>query len=55
MTSQPGYVVIINDDATEWKVTTMTFDKGHLKNKTLKAYVWSSSEREQNYAPDNQF
>jgi alpha-amylase len=53
--SQPGYVVIINDDAAEWKGTTVTVDNGYLKNKTLKAYAWSSTKSGQNYAPNNQF
>jgi len=52
--SQPGYIVIINDDATQWKGTTVTTSSGWLKNKTLKAYAWSSSVSGQNTAPVNQ-
>jgi len=53
--SQPGYIVIINDDATQWKGKAMVTSNGYLKNKTLKAYAWSSSVSGQNYAPNNQF
>jgi len=53
--SKPGYVVIINDDATQWKGQTITVDNGYLKNKTLKAYAWSSSRSGQNYQPNDQF
>jgi alpha-amylase len=52
--SQPGYIVIINDDATQWKGTTITTGNGYLKNKTLKAYAWSSTVSGANTPPNNQ-
>jgi len=52
--SQPGYIVIINDDATQWKGTTVTTGNSYLKNKTLKAYAWSSTVSGQNTPPSNQ-
>ncbi|MDB6122271.1 MAG: alpha amylase catalytic region [Pedosphaera sp.] len=53
--SQPGYIVIINDDATQWKGQTITVANGYVKNKTLKAYAWSSSKSGQNTPPADQF
>jgi alpha-amylase len=52
--SQPGYIVIINDDATQWKGTTVTGGNSYVKSKTLKAYAWSSSVSGQNTAPADQ-
>jgi len=52
--SKPGYVVIINDDATQWKGTTVTVGNSYVKNKTLKAYAWSSSVSGQNTPPADQ-
>jgi alpha-amylase len=54
-TTQPGYIVIINDNSSAWKGGYVTTSNSYLKNKTLKAYAWSSSKSGQNYAPANQW
>ena len=53
--SQPGYIVVINDNSSVWKGGWVTTGNGYLKNKTLKAYAWSSTKSGQNYAPANKF
>ncbi|OHD56049.1 MAG: alpha-amylase [Spirochaetes bacterium GWF1_51_8] len=53
-TTQPGYIVIINDNSSAWKGGSVTTSNAYLKGKTLKAYAWSSSKSGQNYAPANQ-
>ena len=50
----PGYIVVINDNSSVWKGAWVVTGNGYLKNKTLKAYAWSSSKSGQNYAPANQ-
>jgi alpha-amylase len=52
--SSPGYIVVINDNSSAWKGYTVNTANGYLKNKTLKAYAWSSTVSGQNYAPNNQ-
>jgi len=54
-TASPGYIVVINDHPTQWKGSWVQTGNGYLKNKTLKAYAWSSSVSGQNYAPANKW
>jgi alpha-amylase len=51
--SEPGYIVIINTNPSNWEGVTVTTGDGYLKNQTLKAYAWSSTISGQNYAPEN--
>jgi len=51
----PGYIVIINDNSSSWKGAWVQTGNGYLKNKTLKAYAWSSSKTGQNYAPASKY
>jgi alpha-amylase len=51
----PGYIVIINDDPSAWKGGYIRTDNSYLKDKTLKAYAWSSTKSGQNYQPDDQY
>jgi alpha-amylase len=52
-TAAPGYIVVINDNASVWKGSWVQTGNGYLKSKTLKAYAWSSTKSGQNYAPAN--
>lgn len=54
-TASPGYIVIINDHASQWKGYTVQTGNGYLKGKTLKAYAWSSTVNGQNVQPQNQY
>ena len=53
--SAPGYIVVINDNSSNWKGFTVNTANGYLRNQTLKAYAWSSTVTGQNYQPNNQF
>ena len=50
-TSSPGYIVVINDNASAWKGATVTTGNSYLKGKNLKAYAWYSPKSGQNYQP----
>ena len=54
-TGSPGYIVVINSNPSNWKGHTVTTANTYLRDKTLKAYAWSSTVSGQNYAPNNQF
>lgn len=54
-TSAPGYIVVINDNASAWKGAWVVTDNSYLKGKTLKAYAWSSTVSGQNVAPQNKY
>jgi alpha-amylase len=54
-TSSPGYIVVINDHPSQWKGAWVQTGNGYLKNKTLKAYAWSSTVSGQNYQPQNKY
>ncbi len=49
--SNPGYIVVINDDANNWRGAWVQTSNNQLKNKTLKSYAWYSSKSGQNYQP----
>jgi alpha-amylase len=53
--SAPGYIVVINDNSSNWNGYTVTTSDGFLKNQTLKAYAWSSTVSGQNVQPGNQY
>lgn len=53
--TSPGYIVVINDNASAWKGYTVTTGNSYLKNKTLKAYAWYSPKSGQNYQPASKF
>jgi len=52
-TSAPGYIVVINDNASSWKGSWVTTSNSYLKGKTLKCYAWYSPVSGQNYQPDS--
>ncbi len=52
--SQPGYIVIVNSNPSNWQGFTVTTGNSFLKSKTLKAYAWSSTVSGKNTAPANQ-
>jgi alpha-amylase len=53
--SSPGYIVVINDNASSWKGYTVQTGNGYLKSKTLKCYAWSSTINGQNSQPLNKY
>lgn len=53
--ASPGYIVVINDHASQWKGHTVQTGNGYLKGKTLKAYAWSSTVSGQNVQPENKY
>ncbi len=54
-TASPGYIVVINTHPTSWQGRWVQTGNTRLRNKTLKAYAWSSSVSGQNVAPGNQW
>lgn len=54
-TTSPGYIVVINDNASAWKGATVTTSNSYLKNKNLKAYAWYSPKSGQNYQPATKY
>ncbi|MEZ0537133.1 alpha-amylase domain-containing protein [Caldicellulosiruptoraceae bacterium PP1] len=54
-TSSPGYIVVINDNPTSWKGAWVQTANSYLKNKTLKAYAFSSTVSGQNYQPQSKY
>ncbi len=54
-TSSPGFITVINDSPSSWKGGWVTTGNSYLKNKTLKAYAWSSTKPGQNCAPANKY
>jgi len=53
--SKPGYIVVINDNASSWKGFWVKTSNGYLKKKTLKAYAWSSTVSGQNVQPQDKY
>lgn len=51
---KPGYIVVINTNPSQWKGARVRTDNAFLKNRTLKAYAWSSTVAGQNSRPDDQ-
>lgn len=54
-TASPGYIVVINDHATNWHGYTVQTSNGFLKGKNLKCYAWSSSVDGQNTQPQSKY
>jgi alpha-amylase len=54
-TTSPGYIVVINDNASSWNGSTVTTGNSYLKGKNLKAYAWYSSVSGQNYQPATKY
>jgi alpha-amylase len=50
-TSSPGYIVVLNDNASSWKGSWVTTSNSYLKGKNLKCYAWYSPVSGQNYQP----
>jgi len=53
--SNPGYIVVINDNASNWRGAWVNTTNGNLRNRTLKSYAWHSENSSQNYQPNNQW
>ncbi|MGC3998512.1 MAG: DUF1939 domain-containing protein [Anaeromyxobacter sp.] len=53
--TSPGYIVVLNDNASAWKGAWVQTGNGYLKNKTLKAYAWYSPKSGQNYQPASKY
>ena len=56
--SAPGYIVIINENGSaypNWVGVSVQTGNSYLKNKTLKAYAWSSTISGDNTDPNNQY
>ena len=51
----PGYIAVINDDSYNWRGAWVNTSNGQLRNKSLKAYAWYSTNSGQNYQPGNQW
>jgi alpha-amylase len=54
-TNNPGFIIVINDNATAWKGAWVQTSNSVLKNKTLKSYAWYSPKSGQNYQPASKF
>lgn len=54
-TTSPGYIVVINDNATVWKGASVTTGNAYLKSKNLKCYAWYSPKSGQNYQPATKY
>lgn len=54
-TTSPGYIVILNDNATAWKGSWVQTGNSYLKGKTLKCYAWYSPKSGQNYQPASKY
>jgi alpha-amylase len=53
--TNPGYIVVINDNANSWKGAWVQTSNTQLRNKTLKCYAWESYKSGQNYQPSSKF
>lgn len=54
-TTSPGYIVALNDNASNWLGATVTTGNGYLKNQNLKCYAWYSSVSGQNVQPQTKW
>ncbi len=54
-TSSPGYIVVLNDNASSWKGSWVHTNNSYLYNKNLKVYAWYSSAAGQNYQPATKY
>lgn len=53
--SNPGFIVVINDNANNWRGSWVQTSNNQLKNKTLKCYAWYSPKSGQNYQPNSKW
>lgn len=53
--TNPGFIVVINDNSSNWRGAWVTTSNTTLRNKTLKCYAWYSPNSGQNYQPANKF
>lgn len=51
----PGYVVVINDHADEWKGATVQTGNTYLQGKNLTAYAWHSTVSGENNQPATEY
>ena len=53
--ASPGYIVVINDNASSWKGSWVHTNNGYLYGKNLKVYAWYSSVSGQNVQPATKY
>ncbi len=53
--TSPGFVIAINDNASNWRGAWVNVSNSYLRNKTLKCYAWYSPKSGQNYQPADKF
>jgi alpha-amylase len=53
--SNPGYIVVLNDNSSNWRGSWVQTSNSQLRNKTLKAYAWYSPKSGQNYQPGSKY
>ena len=53
--SSPGYVVLLNDNASAWRGSWINVANPNLRNKILKCYAWYSPASGQNYQPQDKY
>jgi alpha-amylase len=53
--SNPGYIIVINDQSSGWRGDWVLTNNTFLRNKTLKSYAWYSPVSGQNYQPASKF
>ncbi|MBI1290937.1 alpha-amylase [bacterium] len=53
--TNPGYIIAINDNANNWRGDWVVTNNTFLRNKTLKCYAWYSPKSGQNYQPASKF
>lgn len=49
--TNPGYIIAINDNANNWRGSWVVAGNTFLRNKNLKCYAWYSPKSGQNYQP----
>jgi alpha-amylase len=53
--TNPGYIIVINDNASNWRGAWVNTSNSFLRNKNLKCYAWYSQTSSQNYQPATKF
>ncbi|HHM02686.1 MAG TPA: DUF1939 domain-containing protein [Caldithrix abyssi] len=53
--ASPGYIVVINDNASSWKGSWVHTNNSYLYGKNLKVYAWYSSVSGQNVQPATKY
>lgn len=53
--TNPGFIIVINDNANNWRGSWVQTGNTFLRNKNLKCYAWYSPKSGQNYQPATKF